>query len=269
MRATEFVNEAVDLVSPKADWKITPQFSTATWMDKTGSRIEVNFLKVAPGVVELGFSGTDKDGVPSYKRTNTAKTGGSAIFGQVAATLRDFMAKNPDITTVTFKAVDDPSRSKLYSKIVQRAGILGLQRGTTSDLPKIMQQQHKADRIDKISRNTIDRIPSSFSKNSNTLPPPPSSIQIGPAPPSDRFVLKRTAVTQPAIPRPAVAQPAPKRISGNEYTNTFGGGKEPTNFQNQQYIKDIRSRLQQFPNDANLQAELDSWTKRAQQTDQR
>jgi len=261
MRAKEFTTEAVDLVSPPAQWSSSPQFTTAKWTDKTGARVQTDFIKTAPGVVELSFSRSDKNGAHTMGRTDTARTGGSAIFGQVAATLKDYLAKNPDVTHVTYRAVDDPARSKLYARLAKMSGALGLEQVTkTSDLPAHIQQQQKAAQVDKLSRNTIDKIPSGVGKNTNTLPPPPASVQIGAAKPTDQFVLKRQADAQLKVAQ------VPRRISGNEYTNVYGGGKEPTAFQNQQYIKDLQAQLQRFPNDVNLQAELDSFMKKGPQS---
>jgi hypothetical protein len=262
MRAKEFTTEAVDLVSPPAQWSSSPQFTTAKWTDKTGARVQTDFIKTAPGVVELSFSRSDTNGAPTIGRTNTAKTGGSAIFGQVAATLKDYLAKNPDVTHVTYRAVDDPARSKLYARLAKMSGALGLQQVTkTSDLPQHIQQQQKAARVDKLSSNTIDRIPSKTPVEPQIIRPihPPPDLTGKGKSTTDQFVLKRTGTA--AVAQPTQSQSVARRISGNEYTNIFGGGKEPTNFQNQEYIKNIQAQLQRFPNDANLQAELDSWKK--------
>lgn len=254
MRAKEFTTEAVDLVSPPAQWSSGPTFTTAKWTDKTGARVQTDFIKTAPGVVEISFSRSDQNGAHTIGRTNTAKTGGSAIFGQVAATLKDYLSKNPDVTHVTYRAVDDPARSKLYARLAKMSGALGLEQVTkTSDLPAHIQQQQKAAQVDKLSRNTIDKIPSK-------TPVEPQIIRPVTQGPTDQFVLKRQADVQPKVAQ------APRRISGNEYTNVYGGGKEPTAFQNQQYIKDLQAQLQRFPNDVNLQAELDSFVKKSPQS---
>jgi hypothetical protein len=264
MRAREFVNEALDLISPRAEWSTGPKVSSAKWTDKTGAQVRTDFFKTAPGVVELSFSRTDKDGAHTAGRTNTAKTSGSAVFGQVAATLKDFLTKNPDIKYVTYRAVNDPARSNLYAKLAQKAGVLGLQQVIkTSDLPANIQQQRKAAQIEKLSRNTIDRIPTASKTPAEPqiirpIHPPPDLTGKGKST-TDQFVLKRTGTA--AVAQPTQSQSVARRISGNEYTNIFGGGKEPTNFQNQEYIKNIQAQLQRFPNDANLQAELDSWKK--------
>jgi hypothetical protein len=76
-------------------------------------------------------------------------------------------------------------------------------------------------------------------------------------------IMDRTKVlyTDPRTVAPKTAMPT---RAGDEYTNVYGGGK-PTAFQDQQYMKDIQAKLQQWPNDANLQAELSALSRRVPQ----
>jgi hypothetical protein len=77
-------------------------------------------------------------------------------------------------------------------------------------------------------------------------------------------IMDRTKVlyTDPRTAAPKTAMPT---RAGDEYTNVYGGGKKPTAFQDQQYMKDIQAKLQQWPNDANLQAELSALSQRVPQ----
>jgi hypothetical protein len=255
MRAREFVTEVFNLTSPQTVWSSGGTGALATWTDKTGATVQTNFLKVG-NTVDVSFTRTDAQGTPTWGRANNAGASSSSVFGGVAANVKDYLAKNPNITHVTFGASDDPERSRLYSKIAQKAGALGLELVDPKDranIPPEIRQQDKA-RVYSRALNMIPTLPSPGNKN--TLPPPPASIELDRpyTQKYDQFILKRQ--NMPAQSRQIV----PAR-TGDEYTNVYGGGR-PSEFQNQQYIKDIQAKLQQFPNDSNLHAELASMQKR-------
>ena len=247
MRAQEFITEVFNLTSPQTVWSSGGTDTQATWTDKTGARVTTVFRKVGK-TVDVSFVRTDAQGTPTWGRANNAGGSSSSVFGGVAANLKDYLAKNPNITHVTFGASDDPERSRLYSKIAQRAGAVGLELVDPRDRANIPPEIRRQDK-------TLPTLPTLGNKN--TLPPPPASIDDPYTPHTqkyDQFILKRQ--NMPAQSRQIV----PAR-TGDEYTNVYGGGR-PSEFQNQQYVKDIQAKLQQFPNDPNLHAELASMQKR-------
>ena len=114
MRAREFVTEVFNLTSPQTVWSSGGTDTQATWTDKTGARVTTVFRKVGK-TVDVSFVRTDAQGTPTWGRANNAGGSSSSVFGGVAANLKDYLAKNPNITHVTFGASDDPERSRLYS----------------------------------------------------------------------------------------------------------------------------------------------------------
>ena len=256
MRAREFITEVFNLTSPQTVWSSGGTDTQATWTDKTGARVTTVFQKVG-NTVDVSFLRTDAQGTPTWGRANNAGASSSSVFGGVAANVKDYLAKNPNTTHVTFGASDDPERSRLYSKIAQRAGALGLELVDPRDranIPPEIRQQDKA-RVYSRALNVIPTLPTPGNKN--TLPPPPASINDPYTPHTqkyDQFILKRQNM-------PAQSSQIVPARTGDEYTNVYGGGR-PSEFQNQQYIKDIQAKLQQFPNDPNLRAELASMQKR-------
>jgi len=77
-------------------------------------------------------------------------------------------------------------------------------------------------------------------------------------------IMDRTKVlyTDPKAVVPKTVMPS---RAGDEYTNVYSGGRKPTPFQDQQFMKDLTDKLQQFPNDVNLQAELSALSKQVPQ----
>ena len=255
MRAREFITEVFNLTSPQTVWSSGGTDTQATWTDKTGARVTTVFQKVG-NTVDVSFLRTDAQGTPTWGRANNAGASSSSVFGGVAANVKDYLAKNPNITHVTFGASNDPERSRLYSKIAQRAGALGLELVDPKDranIPPEIRRQDKA-RVYSRALNMIPTLPSPGNKN--TLAPPPASIELDRpyTQKYDQFILKRQNM-------PAQSSQIVPARTGDEYTNVYGGGR-PSEFQNQQYIKDIQAKLQQFPNDPNLRAELASMQKR-------
>jgi hypothetical protein len=246
MRSHEFITE-LDLALP-AGVQLVPvsdYFSEARWKDKTGATVQVYFQKLSSGnVADFGFRRSDPQGNLTIGRTNTGGAAASNIFGQVAAIVQEYLAKNPSITHLTFGASDDPARSKLYSRMAQRAGAIGMELVNPADkanMPPILQQQQRNLKY----QNATAQLPT---KNANS----PYTKKY------DQFVLKR----QGLAPLPKQGMTAPNR-AGDEYTNMYGG--KPTAFDNQQYLKDLTAKQQQFPNDTNLSAELSSLSKRVPQ----
>ena len=130
MRAYEFISEVIDVVEPsKVDWTASPDNKAviANWTDKSGVEVRTVFTKISPGVADVAFARKDAEGQWSFKRTGTGKESSANIFGGVASNIKEYLAKNPDITHITFGASDDPARARLYAKMSQRAGILGLE----------------------------------------------------------------------------------------------------------------------------------------------
>ena len=255
MQIHEIIAEVFDLTSPETAWRTGPTGTQATWTDKTGARVTTVFRNVG-NTVDVSFLRTDAQGTPTWGRANNAGASSSSVFGGVAANVKDYLAKNPNTTHVTFGASDDPERSRLYSKIAQRAGALGLELVDPKDranIPPEIRRQDKA-RVYSRALNMIPTLPSPGNKN--TLAPPPASIELDRpyTQKYDQFILKRQNM-------PAQSSQIVPARTGDEYTNVYGGGR-PSEFQNQQYIKDIQAKLQQFPNDPNLRAELASMQKR-------
>jgi hypothetical protein len=166
MRAREFITEVFDLTSPKTDWNIGNNTTFATWRDKTGATVTTNFLR-QDNTVDVSFTRTDSKGMDSMGRTNNAGGSSSSVFGGVAANVKDYLAKNPNVTHVTFGASDDPERSRLYSKIAKRAGALGLELVDPRDranIPPEIRRQDKA-RVYTRALNMIPTLPAPGSKN--------------------------------------------------------------------------------------------------------
>ena len=246
MRAKEFIIE-LDLTLP-AGVKLVPvsdYFSEARWVDKTGATVQVYFQKLSSGnVADFGFRRSDPQGNLTIGRTNTGGAAASNIFGQVAAIVQEYLAKNPSITHLTFGASDDPARSKLYSRMAQRAGAIGMELVNPADkanMPPIVQQQQRNLKY----QNATAQLPTKTANSPYTKK-------------YDQFVLKRQGVQ--TVPKQGMA---PNR-AGDEYTNMYGSG-QPTAFQDQQYLKDLTAKLQQWPNDANLSAELSALSRRVPQ----
>jgi len=255
MRAREFVTEVFNLTSPQTVWSSGGTGALATWTDKTGATVQTNFLKVG-NTVDVSFTRTDAQGTPTWGRANNAGASSSSVFGGVAANVKDYLAKNPNITHVTFGASDDPERSRLYSKIAQRAGALGLELVDPKDranIPPEIRQQDKA-RVYSRALNMIPTLPSPGNKN--TLPPPPASIELNRpyTQKYDQFILKRQAA---ATPRSSSAATRLSRLGGADDINTFGFGSPAID---QQYIEDLKKEIAKNPNDPynkNFQDEID------------
>ena len=288
MRAREFITEVFDLTSPKTDWNIGNNTTFATWRDKTGATVTTNFLR-QNNTVDVSFTRTDSQGTPMMGRANNAGGSSSSVFGGVAANVKDYLAKNPNITHVTFGASDDPERSRLYSKIAQRAGALGLELVDPRDranIPPEIRRQDKA-RVYTRALNMIPTLPAPGSKN--TLPPPPASITLPTAGTEkssgtqglvqrpytdkyDQFILKRQGLQNPTAYQQAVNTVADIRkgmgkAGSNEYTNVYPA--VTTKHMDKQYIKDLETELAKTPDDANLKAELARMNKRVDQADHR
>jgi hypothetical protein len=196
------------------------------------------------------------------------------VFGGVAANVKDYLAKNPNVTHVTFGASDDPGRSSLYSKIAQRAGALGLELVDPRDranIPPEIRRQDKA-RVYTRALNMIPTLPAPGSKN--TLPPPPASITLQ-RPYTDKydqFILKRQGLQNPSAYQQAVNTVADIRkgmgkAGSNEYTNVYPA--VTTKHMDKQYIRDLEAELAKTPDDADLTAELARMIKRVDQVDHR
>lgn len=256
MRAHEFT-EVFDTPADSVVWKtVNSNLTVADWTDKTGSRVQTSFNTYAPGVVDVSFRRTDSTGNASITRTNTAGETSSSVFGGVTANVKDFLSKNPQVTYITFGASDDPARSRLYSRMAQRAGVLGLELVNPTDqanLPPAVKQQQKT--RNGLVYRTMNSIPT-ITKTATGMPTLTTDSPYTKK--YDQFVLKRQGVQ--TAPRPGMA---PNR-AGDEYTNMYGG-RRPTAFQDQQYLKDLTAKLQQWPNDANLSAELSALSRRVPQ----
>jgi hypothetical protein len=274
MRAREFIAEVFNLTSPQTDWSSGSTGTQATWTDKTGATVKTNFLKQG-NAVDVSFTRTDAQGTPTLGRANNAGASSSSVFGGVAANVKDYLAKNPNITHVTFGASDDPERSRLYSKIAQRAGALGLELVDPKDranIPPEIRRQDKA-RVYSRALNVIPTLPSPGSKN--TLPPPPASIELERpyTQKYDQFILKRQGLQNPTAYQQAVNTVADIRngmgkAGSNEYTNVYGAFGS-TNYMDKQYIRDLETELAKTPDDADLTAELARMNKRVAQADHR
>ena len=224
----------------------------ATWTDKTGATVQTNFLKVG-NTVDVSFTRTDAQGTPTWDRANNAGASSSSVFGGVAANVKDYLAKNPNITHVTFGASDDPERSRLYSKIAQRAGALGLELVDPKDranIPPEIRQQDKA-RVYSRALNMIPTLPSPGNKN--TLPPPPASIELDRpyTQKYDQFILKRQNMpAQPSntstVSKSASALKRLGRLGGADDVNTFGYGSPAID---QQYIDNLEKEIAKNPTD--------------------
>jgi hypothetical protein len=264
MRAQEFIAEVFDLTSPQTYWDSGNTGTRATWTDKTGATVTTNFLKQG-NAVDVSFTRTDAQGTPTLGRANNAGASSSSVFGGVAANVKDYLAKNPNVTHVTFGASDDPERSRLYSKIAQRAGALGLELVDPRDranIPPEIRRQSKA-QVYSRALNMIPTLPSPGNKN--TLPPPPASIDDPYTRKYDQFILKRQGLQSPSAYQQAVNTVANIRkgmgkAGSNEYTNVYPA--VTTNHMDKQYIKDLETELAKTPDDANLKAELARMNKR-------
>jgi hypothetical protein len=288
MRAREFITEVFDLTSPKTDWNIGNNTTFATWRDKTGATVTTNFLR-QDNTVDVSFTRTDSKGMDSMGRTNNAGGSSSSVFGGVAANVKDYLAKNPNVTHVTFGASDDPERSRLYSKIAQRAGALGLELVDPRDranIPPEIRRLNKA-RVYTRALNMIPTLPAPGSKN--TLPPPPASITLPTADSEkssgtqrlvqrpytdkyDQFILKRQGLQNPSAYQQAVNTVADIRkgmgkAGSNEYANVYPA--VTTKHMDKQYIRDLEAELAKTPDDADLTAELARMNKRVDQADHR
>jgi len=300
MRAREFITEVFDLTSPKTDWNIGNNTTFATWRDKTGATVTTNFLR-QDNTVDVSFTRTDSQGTPIMGRANNAGGSSSSVFGGVAANVKDYLAKNPNVTHVTFGASDDPERSRLYSKIAKRAGALGLELVDPRDranIPPEIRRQDKA-RVYTRALNMIPTLPAPGSKN--TLPPPPASITLPgavpdsknnlPSPAStekssgiqplvqrpytdkyDQFILKRQGLQNPSAYQQAVNTVADIRkgmgkAGSDEYANVYPA--VTTKHMDKQYIRDLEAELAKTPDDADLTAELARMIKRVDQVDHR
>ena len=269
MRAREFIAEVFNLTSPQTAWSSGSTGTQATWTDKTGATVTTNFLKQG-NAVDVSFTRTDAQGTPTWGRANNAGASSSSVFGGVAANVKDYLAKNPNTTHVTFGASDDPERSRLYSKIAQRAGALGLELVDPKDranIPPEIRQQDKA-RVYSRALNMIPTLPSPGNKNILSR-----DIKIELDRPYtqkyDQFILKRQGTQSPTAYQQAVNTVANIRkgmgkAGSNEYTNVYGA-LGPTNYMDKQYIKDLETELAKTPDDANLKAELARMNNRVSQ----
>ena len=252
MRSQEFVTEVFNLTSPQTVWSSGGTGTMATWTDKTGATVQTNFLKVG-NTVDVSFTRTDAQGTPTWGRANNAGGSSSSVFGGVAANVKDYLAKNPNITHVTFGASDDPERSRLYSKIAQRAGALGLELVDPKDranIPPEIRRQDKA-RVYSRALNMIPTLPSPGNKN--TLPPPPASIELDRpyTQKYDQFILKRQNMpAQPSntstVSKSASALKRSGRLGGADDVNTFGYGSPVID---QQYIDNLEKEIAKNPTD--------------------
>ena len=267
MRIHEIIAEVFDLASPETVWRTGPTVTQATWTDKTGATVTTNFLKQG-NAVDVSFLRTDAQGTPTWGRANNAGASSSSVFGGVAANVKDYLAKNPNTTHVTFGASDDPERSRLYSKIAQRAGALGLELVDPKDranIPPEIRRQDKA-RVYSRALNMIPTLPSPGNKN--TLAPPPASIELDRpyTQKYDQFILKRQGTQSPTAYQQAVNTVANIRKGmgkADEYTNVYPA--VTTRHMDKQYIQDLQAELAKTPGDADLTAELARMHKRVSQ----
>jgi hypothetical protein len=131
MRAHEFINEilSVDGPAPDANWHTDKDdgITTSKWVDPTGKEIKTKYVPSYPGSVRMDFS-RDQNG---RARRDITGTGGSAtpkILSGVSQNIKTYLDNNPDIDSVYFTSLD-PSRTKAYSRMIDRlapkAGLAG------------------------------------------------------------------------------------------------------------------------------------------------
>jgi hypothetical protein len=199
--SSSFVNEVIDVVEPsKVDWTASPgnKAVIANWTDKSGVEVRTVFTKISPGVADLAFARKDAQGQWSFKRTGTGKESSANIFGGVASNIKDYLAKNPDITHITFGASDDPDRARLYSKMSQRAGVLGLEPVSPKDKAVLPPEYARLQRDMKQARvrsQALNQIPTLTKTPAGT---PTLAKDQTYSKKYDQFMLKR--ISAPAAP---------------------------------------------------------------------
>jgi hypothetical protein len=206
MRAHEFINEVIDVVAPpNVDWASSPNGKAviANWTDKSGVEVRTVFTKISPGVADVAFARKDAEGQFSFKRTGTGKESSANIFGGVASNIKEYLAKNPDITHITFGASDDPARARLYAKMSQRAGILGLEPVSPTDKAALPPEYARLQRDMKQARaksQVVNQVPTLTKTPAGT----PTLAKDQPFTKKyDQFMLKRiTAPQAPSAPSP-------------------------------------------------------------------
>jgi len=110
MRATEFLSE---LISQKlAQPIIWVNSSIARSRLPSGDEIEVQFAPVAPGYDDISFS---------VNRKFTITSGGNAnqVFATVIQAIKEYIANNPKLHTITF-AANEKSRARAYDALIKR-----------------------------------------------------------------------------------------------------------------------------------------------------
>ena len=201
MRAHEFISEVIDVVAPShVDWSSSPTGKAvlANWKDKSGVEIRTVFTKISPGVADVAFARKDAEGKFSFTRTGTGKELSANIFGGVASNIKEYLAKNPDITHITFGASDDPARARLYAKMSQRASILGLEPVSPTDKAAVPPEYARLQRDMKKARTQsqiLNQIPTLTKTPAGT---PTLAKDQTYSKKYDQFMLKR--ISTPTVP---------------------------------------------------------------------
>jgi hypothetical protein len=147
-RFSQFINEVIDTKAkaPDTQWSRRSDMDTyrgrgvdvGNWKDPTGANVSSEFRKDfqgRAGQTDIKFSRTDASGTPSMGITGTGKEKSPKILSGVVSNIKDFLDKNPDQTKISFRS-QEPSRTSLYSKMVDRVAPQMGMVGSKTDLGK-------------------------------------------------------------------------------------------------------------------------------------